>query len=253
MKPNTKMIYTETVANPLMGVADVAGLAKVAHDHGARLVVDNTFMTGALFRPLDWGADIVVNSLTKFANGHSDVICGAATGNAADINHIHNLQVLIGSQADPFASWLTLRGIRTVNLRLKQASKNALALAKALEASPYVEEVKYPGLESHPQHEIAHKQFGENYGGMMGIVLPEDRKKMDVFMRNLHFAHYAGTLGGTCTSFAYPPLSSHSSWTKEERLAVGITDGLLRISVGIEETEDLVADFLQALEVAYGG
>ena len=250
IKPNTRLLYTETVSNPMITVPDLKAIADIAHEHNAILVVDNTFMTCVQCRPLDLGADIVVNSLTKFANGHSDVVCGSATGKAALIKKAYDLQVLIGTQADPFASWLVQRGFRTIKLRLAQQAKNAAALAKALDESPYVLKVNHPSLPHHPQHELAAKQFN-GFGGMLSIELPEDRDKMNAFMRALSFAHYAMTLGGYRTTLSYPVMSSHYDVPREERLKMGITDGLLRISCGIEDTEDLVNDFLNALEKAY--
>ncbi len=251
MKPNTVMFYTETVANPLITVPDLKAISDLAHANNAILVVDNTFMTGALAKPLTLGADLVVNSLTKFANGHSDAVCGSITGSAELVAKCHEMQVLLGTQADPFSSWLVCRGLRTLDLRVKKQAENAAALAVALEKSPYVLKVYHPSLESHPQHELAKAQFGNYFGGMLSMELPEDREKMNKFMRAMHLCHYAMTLGGYRTSMAYPPMSSHSDMTKEERMAIGISDGLLRISCGIENTEDLVNDFLQALEVAY--
>ncbi|MEA4892018.1 MAG: PLP-dependent aspartate aminotransferase family protein [Peptococcaceae bacterium] len=249
IKPNTVMFYTETVSNPLIGVPDLAAVAGLAHDCGAIFIVDNTFMTGAIVRPLSFGADLVVNSLTKFANGHSDAVCGAVTGKAELIKKIYHLQVLLGTQADPFTSWLTMRGMRTLELRVKKQCENAAALAAALDKCPHVKAVYHSSLASHPQHELAKRQFGGYYGGMLSIELPEDRQKMNAFMRNLKIAHYAMTLGGYRTTFAYPPMSSHSDMTREQRMAIGISDGLLRISVGIENTKDLVGDFLNALNV----
>ena len=251
IRPNTTMFYTETVSNPMIAVPDLQKIAEIAHSHQAKLVVDNTFMTGALVTPLDLGADVVVNSLTKFANGHSDAVCGAVTSSKEIIAKCYELQVLIGSQADPFSSWLVQRGIRTLDLRIKRQAENATALAAALEKSPYVLKVHHPSLVSHPQHDIAKKEFGEYYGGMLSVEFPESQEKMNKFMRSLHFAHYAMTLGGYRTSLSYPPMSSHYDVPKEERLKMGITDGLLRISCGIENTDDLVADFLVAVEQAY--
>ncbi|MBF4695029.1 trans-sulfuration enzyme family protein [Fusibacter ferrireducens] len=251
IKPNTVMLFTETVSNPMIMVPDLKKIADIAHENNALFIVDNTFMTGALVQPLKFGVDIVVNSLTKFANGHSDAVCGAVTGKSELIKPIYALQVLLGTQSDPFTSWLTMRGMRTLELRIKKACENATALAHALEKSPYVLRVSHPSLESHPQHKLAVEQFGKNFGGMMLLELPEDREKMNKFMRSLNLCHYAMTLGGYRTTMAYPPMSSHSNFTKEERLAIGLTDGMLRISVGIENTEDLVNDFLQALEKAY--
>lgn len=252
IKPTTVILYTETVSNPLIGVPNLKMLADIAHSNNALLVVDNTFMTGALIKPLKFGADLVVNSLTKFANGHSDAVCGAVTGKSELIKKIYELQVLLGTQADPFSSWLIIRGMRTLELRIKKQCENASALAAALEKSPYILKVNHPSLESNPQHLLAHEQFGDCYGGMLSIELPEDLEKMNKFMRTLKLAHYAMTLGGYRSSLAYPVMSSHSDMTREERLAIGITDGLLRISVGIENTQDLINDFTNALEVAYG-
>jgi cystathionine gamma-synthase/cystathionine beta-lyase len=251
IKQNTTLLYTETVSNPLVTVPDLQKIADLAHKNNAILVVDNTFMTGCQAKPLKFGADLVVNSLTKFANGHSDAVCGAVTGSKELINKCHNLQVLLGSQSDPFSSWLTCRGMRTMELRVKKQAANAAALAAALEKSPYVKRVFHPSLKSNPGHEIAVKEFGDSFGGMMTIELEENLDKMNKFMRAMKLAHYAMTLGGYRTTFAYPPTSSHENLTKDERLALGITDGMLRISVGIENTEDLVSDFLQALEKAY--
>ncbi|MFI3212369.1 MAG: PLP-dependent aspartate aminotransferase family protein [Eubacteriales bacterium] len=252
IQSNTVMLYTETVSNPMIAVPDLKKIADMAHENNAIFIVDNTFMTGALIQPLKFGADIVVNSLTKFANGHSDAVCGAVTGKAEIIKKIYDLQVLLGSQADPFTSWLICRGVRTLNLRIKKQSANALALAKALEVSPYVKKVFYPGLEKHPQHDIATNEFGPNYGGMLSLEVDEDRDKMNTFLKNMNLAHYAMTLGGYRTTLSYPPLSSHYNVPEKERIEMGITNGLLRISVGIEEEKDIVADFMKALEIAYG-
>ncbi len=252
IRPNTKLLYTETVSNPTCYVPDLKAIADIAHKNGSYLVVDNTFMTAALCRPLDLGADVVVNSLTKFASGHSDVVCGAATGRADLIQKAYNLQLLLGTQADPFSSWLAERGIRTLELRVKKQAENAAALAKFLDASPYVLKVNHCSLPNHPQHKLATEQFGNYYGGMLSIDLPDDREKMNLFMRSLNLCHYAMTLGGYRTTMAYPVLSSHDCVPEAERLKMGITNGLLRFSCGIENTEDLVADFAQALEIAYG-
>lgn len=250
IQPNTKLLYTETVSNPMITVVDLAAIADIAHSNNAIFVVDNTFMTCALCRPLDFGADIVVNSLTKFANGHSDSVCGAATGKAGLIQKAYELQVLLGTQADPFSSWLVQRGMRTIHLRVPKQAENASALAHALAKSPYVLQVNHPSLANHPQYDLAKKQF-KGFGGMLSIELPDDREKMNKFMRALHFAHYAMTLGGYRTTLAYPVMSSHYDVPRDERLKMGITDGLLRISCGIENTEDLVSDFLNALQEAY--
>ena len=248
-RPNTKLIYAETIANPMMTVVDVKGLADFAHQHGAQLVIDNTFMTAVGFKPLEYGADAVVISLTKFANGHSDAVCGALISNQSFIDKAYKFQVLIGSQADPFTSWLVARGLRTVYLRVSKQMENAQKLAELLAVSPHVEKVYYPGLATHGQFELAKKQFTHGFGGMISIILPENRQKMNQFMRKLNLAHYAMTLGGYRTTLSYPVLSSHYDMPEEERQKIGITHGMLRISVGIENTEDLLHDFKQALTV----
>lgn len=248
-RPNTKLIYAETIANPMMTVVDVKGLADFAHQHGAQLVIDNTFMTAVGFKPLEYDADAVVISLTKFANGHSDAVCGALISNQSFIDKAYKFQVLIGSQADPFTSWLVARGLRTVYLRVSKQMENAQKLAELLAASPHVEKVYYPGLATHGQFELAKKQFTHGFGGMISIILPENRQKMNQFMRKLNLAHYAMTLGGYRTTLSYPVLSSHYDMPEEERQKIGITHGMLRISVGIENTEDLLHDFKQALTV----
>ncbi len=249
IRPNTKLFYTETIGNPMITVVDIDALGKMAHSQNAYLVVDNTFMTSVGFKPLEHGADLVVISLTKFANGHSDAVCGAVTGSDENIKKAYDLQVLIGSTADAFTSWLVQRGMRTMYLRVTRQMENAQKLAEALEKSPYVLKVHYPSLKSHAQHDLATRLFTKGFGGMLTIELPDDRNKLNAFMRKLNLAHYAMTLGGYRTTLSYPVLSSHSSMPEAERLKIGITNGTLRISVGIENGDDLVNDFLQALEV----
>lgn len=252
IRPNTVMLYTETVSNPLITVPDLKTIADIAHANGAILVVDNTFMTGALVRPLSLGADLVVNSLTKFANGHSDALCGSVTGSQEMIEKIYHSQILLGTEAPVFDTWLTMRGIRTLELRIQKQSTNAAALAAALEKNPHVKQVFHPSLPSSPYHEIAAKEIGGKYfGGMLTIELEGNLDNINRLIRALKLAHYAMTLGGYRTTMSYPPFSSHDNLTREERYAIGITDGMLRISVGIEDPADLVADFEQALEKAY--
>ncbi|MEA4893471.1 MAG: aminotransferase class I/II-fold pyridoxal phosphate-dependent enzyme [Peptococcaceae bacterium] len=252
IKPNTTMLYTETVSNPLITVPDLRAVADIAHANGALLIVDNTFMTGALVRPLNLGADLVINSLTKFANGHSDALCGSVTGRKELIEKIYHMQILMGTQSNVFDTWLTMRGIRTLELRIHKQSENATAIAAALEKNPYVKRVFHPSLKSNPYHEIAVKETGGKYfGGMLTIELEDNLDKMNKFIQSLRLVHYAMTLGGYRTTMSYPPFSSHDNLTPEERHAIGISDGMLRISVGIEDAQDLVTDLEQALEKAY--
>jgi len=252
IRKNTALLYTETVSNPLITMPDIRAIAKIAHDNNSVLIVDNTFMTGALVRPLELGADIVVNSLTKFANGHSDALCGAATASKEMIAKLYHMQILMGTESPVFDTWLVTRGIRTLGLRIQRQSENAAAIAAALEKNPYVKRVFHPSLEKSPFHKLALTEIrGNCFGGMLTIELEENLDKMNTFIRSLRLVHYAMTLGGYRTTMSYPPFSSHDNLTKEERYAIGITDGMLRISVGIEDSNDLIKDFEQALEKAY--
>ena len=212
-RENTRIFYTETVSNPMISVPDLKAIAEEAHSRGALLIVDNTFMTSVGVTPLSLGADIVVSSLTKFANGHSDAVCGAATGSADLIRKLYHYQVLLGCTADPFTSWLVLRGMRTMQLRVEKQMENAAKLAAALDDNP---------------------------------------DRLNCFIRSLDLAHYAMTLGGYRTTIAHPVSSSHYDTPEEERKKMGITYGLIRISAGIENADDLIEDFTDALETAYG-
>lgn len=249
VQPNTKIVYTEVISNPTMAVVDVEAVARIAHDCGAKLVVDNTFTTSTVIRPIDFGADVTINSLTKFMNGHSDIVGGSATASEALIDKACKLQALLGCTLDPFSSYLCERSLRTLDLRMERQLKNAESLAKALAEHPHVLKVNHPSLPSHPQHDIAKRLFAKGYGAMLSFEMPEDRDKINAFMRRLRIAKYAMTLGGYATTLSYPILSSHASVPRETRLKMGITDGLMRVSVGLEDSGDLIADFTQALSV----
>jgi cystathionine beta-lyase/cystathionine gamma-synthase len=249
LKPNTKVLFTETVSNPMITVVDIEAMAGIAHGHGAQLVVDNTFATSTAVKPLELGADVCVNSLTKFANGHSDAIAGSITASDAIIKGANALQVLLGTTVDPFTCWLCQRGIRTMDLRVRRAMDNAARLAKALEAHPAVSRVYHPSLESHPQHALAKRMFKHGFGAMLSFVMPNERRGINAFLRKLELAHYAMTLGGYRTTLSHPVTSSHHGVPEAELRKMGITFGLMRVSVGIEDPDDLVADFTQALDV----
>lgn len=249
VQANTKIVYTEVISNPTMAVVDVEAVARIAHDCGAKLVVDNTFTTSTVIKPIDFGADVTINSLTKFMNGHSDIVGGSATASKDIVDKACKLQALLGCTLDPFSSYLCERSLRTLDLRMERQLKNAEALAKALDAHPRVLKVNHPSLPTHPQHDIAKRLFAKGYGAMLSFEMPEDRKKINAFMRRLHIAKYAMTLGGYATTLSYPILSSHASVPRDIRLKMGITDGLMRVSVGLEDAQDLIADFTQALSV----
>lgn len=249
IRPNTRVFYTETVSNPMMTVVDIRALAEMSHACGAKLVVDNTFTTSVMVRPLDLGADVVVNSLTKFYNGHSDCLAGSVTGSKELVKKAYDLQVLLGTNADAFTSWLVLRSLRTLDMRVKKQMDNAQKLAAALEHDPHIARVIHPSLASHPQHKLASEQF-HGYGAMLSIVMAdESREKMNAFMRRLDLVRYAMTLGGFRTTIAHPTTSSHGDLSEEERRKLGITFGLVRVSVGMEDVEDLIRDFREALSV----
>ena len=249
IKPNTKIIYTEVVSNPCIRLTDIEAAARTAHEAGALLVVDNTFTTGVNIKPIDLGADIVINSMTKFMNGHSDAIGGSVTGKRDMIDAIDMDCRLFGTPGDPFDSWMILRGLRTIGMRVEKQSDNAAKLARALEADPHILHVNHPALESNPQHELASRMFkGDNITGMLSFEVPEDMDKIDDFMSRLNFAHYAMTLGGFRSSLSHPVTSSHNHVPDDVRRSMGITPGLFRLSVGIENIDDLINDFKQALK-----
>jgi len=249
LRPNTRVLYTETISNPMITLIDIEAVAAIAHRKKAMLVVDNTFTTSVSMQPLALGADVSINSLTKFANGHSDAVAGSATGCEAVMQKAYELQVLLGTTVDPFTAWLCQRGIRTMDLRVEKQMDNAAKLAVALEANPCVLRVHHPSLASHPQHELARRILKRGFGGMLSFVMPDDRKLINAFMQKLNLAHYAMTLGGYRTTLSHPVLSSHHGVPEADRLKMGITFGLMRVSVGIENPDDLIADFNQALEV----
>ncbi len=249
IQPNTKILYTETVSNPMIVVVDLEAIADIADRAGALMVVDNTFTTPLVVRPLEWGAHVSINSLTKFINGHSDVAAGSITASSPDIiKKIYEMQLLLGSPLDPFSSWLIMRGARTMDLRMKKQLENADKLAQALERNPYVRKVNHPSLASHPQHAIAQRLFN-GYGAMMSFLMPDNRDKINEFMHKLEIVHYAMTLGGFRTTLSHPVSSSHAALSPEERESMGITTGLMRVSVGAENADELIADFENALQV----
>lgn len=250
LRPNTRLIYSEVFSNPTLTLVDLRAVAEIAHCHGALLMVDNTFTTPIAIRPIEFGADIVVNSLTKFLNGHSDAAGGAVTATQALCDKIHPVAMLLGTPGDPFSSWLIQRGIKTASLRIPQQMHTAEKLAKMLSEHPCVEKVNHPSLPSYPQKQLADRMFGKNGRcAMLSFIVEEAPEKINRFMRALKFPRYAPTLGGLHTTLSYPVLSSHADVPDETRRKMGITPGMIRVSVGIEDADDLMRDFEQALEV----
>ena len=249
IKPNTKLIYAEVCANPTMNLIDIPAFAKLAHDNGALLMMDNTFTTCISIKPLTLGADIVISSMTKFMNGHSDAILGCMTSTKDIIETVRPMRMLFGTPADPFPCWMMIRGLETLHLRVRKQMYNAAKLAAFFESDPHVIKVNHPSLDSFPQRELAKKLWSDDeaISGMMSIILnTEDEEKIDKFMAKLEFVHYATTLGGLRTTLNHPCTSSHSHMPDADRRKMGITPGMFRVSVGIEDTEDLINDFKQA-------
>ena len=247
IKPNSRIVFIETPTNPLMEITDISAVADLAHQHKAQLAVDNTFMSPYLQRPLELGADIVVHSTTKYLNGHSDGVGGAVILNdAALAERLKFLQNAAGAILGPFDSWLVLRGVKTLALRMLKHNENGMAVAKYLQGHPKVKEIHYPGLPSHPQHTLAKKQM-KGFGGMIAFETGtlENAKRM---LNSVRLCSLAESLGGVETLISHPASMTHASVPLGERLRLGITDGLVRISVGIEDVEDIIADLKQALE-----
>lgn len=248
IRPETRMIWVETPTNPLLKLADLAAIADIAQRHHLISVADNTFASPALQRPLESGFDIVVHSATKYLNGHSDVVAGlAVVGENADLaQQLGYLQNAVGGVLDPFSSFLTLRGIRTLALRMERHSSNALQLAKWLETHPAVEKVYFPWLETHPQYHLARQQMSQP-GGMISIVVRGDEKRAEEVIRKLKLFTLAESLGGVESLVSQPYSMTHASIPLEQRLSNGIVPQLIRLSVGIEDAGDLQADLAQAL------
>ncbi|HDQ73777.1 MAG TPA: aminotransferase class I/II-fold pyridoxal phosphate-dependent enzyme, partial [Chloroflexi bacterium] len=246
------ILLVETISNPLLKIADLSALAQIAHRHGAALLVDHTFATPCLAQPLKLGADVLVHSSTKYLGGHGDVLSGIAVTSQARWEDMYAILKATGANLGPQEAWLVLRGIKTLPLRFRQHCENALAVARWLERHPRVARVYYPGLSSHPQHALAQRQFeGHGYGGMLAFDLADaGQREVFQFFENLTLCQPATTLGDVYTLVMYPPHASHRGLSAEERAHVGIGEGLVRISVGIETVEDIVEDLGQALERA---
>lgn len=243
-------LLVETVSNPLLKVADLPALAEVAHRYGAALLVDNTFATPYLVRPLALGADMIIHSATKYLGGHGDVLAGVVVTSAARREALMDVLKTTGANLGPLEAWLLLRGLRTLVLRVERQCASALAVARWLESHPRVGQVFYPGLPSHPQHELAAHLFGgRGFGGIVTFELKgAAREEVFQFMDRLRLCIPATSLGDIQTLVLYPAHSSHRGLSPEERAALGITDGMVRVSVGIEAVEDILADLAQALE-----
>lgn len=248
MKPNTKVIYVETPANPTMKLVDLKGASDIAHKHGAVIIVDNTFMSPYLQRPIEHGVDVVVHSATKYIGGHGDVLAGLIIGpkELIDTMRIPYLKDF-GGILSPFDAWLLLRGLKTLGVRMDRHCANAQKVAEYLEKHPLIDKVYYPGLPSHPQYELAKKQM-DGFGGMMSFELKGGLEAGKVLMNSVKMITLAVSLGCVDSLIQHPASMTHSPVPREERLKAGITDGQVRLSVGIEDVEDIIADLDQALK-----
>lgn len=251
--PKTKLAWVESPTNPLLKLADLRALSTVSRARGVPLAVDNTFASPVLQRPLDLGADVVLHSATKYLNGHSDVVGGALLVNDAGLaERLRFLQNAMGAVPSPFDCYLVLRGLKTLPVRMERHSQTALALATRLADHAAVERVHYPGLAAHPQHELAARQM-RGPGGMMSLVLAGGEPAARRFLQSLRWFALAESLGGVESLAESPPLMTHASIPRDVRASIGIADGLVRLSVGLEHLEDLWADLEQALDAARSG
>jgi cystathionine beta-lyase/cystathionine gamma-synthase len=249
--PKTALLYVESISNPLLRVTEVAALAERAHAAGAQLCVDATFATPVLYRPAGLGADLVLHSLTKYVNGHGDVMGGSVGGDTAQIAKLRERVMSDGAYLPPHEAWLTIRGMRTLELRVSRQCAGALALATHLAGHARVARVFYPGLATHPQHQLASDQFGERGGGVVTFALKDDTRAVAYrFLDALEVAASATTVGDLFTEVLHPATASHRRIDPAERVRMGITDGTVRVSVGIEDPYDIVADLDHALERA---
>ncbi len=247
MRPETKLVFLETPANPTVVLADIAAVAEIAHRHGALLMVDNTFASPVLQRPLELGADLVMHSMTKFLNGHSDVVAGMIVPGSEGLHsRIRPVHLYVGACMDPHQAWLVLRGLRTLHMRVRTAQENAGRLAAMLEAHPKVEWVRYPGLDSHPQHQLAARQM-DGPGSLISFEVKGGVEAGRRLLDAVQLMTLAVSLGGVETLIQHPSSMTHAAMSHDQRLAAGISDGLVRLSVGCEDADDLIDDMEQAL------
>jgi methionine-gamma-lyase len=247
IQPNTKLILVESPSNPLMTITDLRAVAEIAKARGIVTLADNTFATPLNQRPLELGIDLVFHSATKYLGGHSDLVAGVVLGEASLVEKIWSNHVIIGAALGPFDAWLLLRGLRTMPMRVRQHNENALALASFLERHPAVKQVFYPGLESHPQHELASRQMS-GFGGMLSLELQGGYDAADRLLSSLRLVTRAASLGGVESLAVHPASNFLHYMSLEESAKIGIVPGLVRVSAGLEGQGDLIADFEQALK-----
>jgi cystathionine beta-lyase/cystathionine gamma-synthase len=247
LRKNTRVIFLESPVNPTCRVLEMNSLQSLAHAQGIALVVDSTFASPINFRPLEHGVDVVIHSATKYLNGHHDILAGVVCGSEPFIDEVRRKMTVWGQAPDPFACWLLERGLKTLDVRVKRQNENAMKIAEWCAARPEIAKVHYPGLPKHPDHAIA-KSILDGYGGMMAIELKGGGAATLKFVKKLQVFTYAASLGGVDSLVIEPRYSSHEHMSVEERERIGIPDGFLRMSIGIENAEDLIADIEQALQ-----
>ncbi len=241
------VLVLETLSNPLGRIAPLDQIIRTAHDHGISVIIDNTFATPFHATPLHWGADLVVHSLTKFIGGHSDLILGAVVGDATTVARTQHIVDTAGFTPDPFAAWLALRGAKTLALRMTQSSRNAQALAEALETMPQVRATYYPGLPSHPDHPEAQRLLQRGFGSIVSMSLAGGYDAVQCLIKKLKIVRFVPSLGDVSTTLSHPVVASHRELAPEEKARIGIDESVVRISVGIESSQDIIEDFLSAL------
>ncbi len=247
LKKNTRAIFLESPVNPTCRVLELSSLQNLAHNEGIALVVDSTFASPVNFRPIEHGVDVVIHSATKYLNGHHDILAGVVCGNEPFIDEVRRKMMVWGQAPDPFACWLLERGLKTLDVRVKRQNENAMQIAEWCSKRPEIAKVHYPGLPSHPDHEIA-KSLLDGFGGMLGIEIKGAGPAAMRFAQALKLFAYAASLGGVDSLVIEPRYSSHEHMSSDERARIGIPDGFLRMSIGIENVEDLIADIEQALQ-----
>jgi len=247
IRSNTKVIYAETPTNPTLKVVDLLEVAKIGKEKGATVVVDSTFASPYNTKPTELGVDIVVHSATKYLSGHNDVTAGVMCGSEKLVQEIRKMRKSLGGTLDPLAAWLLLRGLKTLGLRMERHNSNGIKVARYLEKHPKVKTVHYPGLESHPQHSIAKRQM-RGFGGVVSFEMDGDFETTVKFVENLELCSLAASLGGTETLVTQPVTASHYFVSAEDRRRAGITDQLVRLALGIEDPEDIIADLEQAFD-----
>ncbi|MDY6964517.1 MAG: PLP-dependent aspartate aminotransferase family protein [Halobacteriota archaeon] len=251
IKSNTKLIFLETPTNPTLKLSDLKAISEIAGERGAKVVVDNTFMTPYFQRPIELGVDVVVHSATKYIGGHGDTIAGVVVAPTEFIQKVRGSALKdIGGAISPFNAWLLIRGLKTLSVRMDRHEKNSIKIAEFLESHPKVQKVIYPGLESHPQHELAKKQM-DGFGGMISFEMKGASQAWKV-VNSVKLCTFAVSLGDVDTLIQIPTFMTHRSLPREVKIACGITDGLIRLSVGIEDVEDIIEDLGQALDKVKG-